>query len=194
MHESLLKSQHDTTIEVTDSELWNHFKSGDLKSYELIYRNNVQDMFNYGMSIVHDEEQVKDCIQELFLEIWKSRRNLSATNNIRYYLLKALRWKINHYRAREEKIKNLASQFDFYEKHISFPFEDELIRAQDQIANKLKVELALSKLTSRQKEVITLIFHEGLSYEEVANIMSISVGSIYTLAWKAISQLKKVIF
>ncbi len=177
----------------TDADLWERFKSGCLKSYELIYRENIQDLFNYGMSIVHNEAQVKDGIQQLFLEIWKSRKNLSATNNIRFYLLKSLRYTINHTNVKEEKRRNTAFNSYMEESKILFPFEDQMINGQDLNEVRKKVEVALNKLTARQKEVITLIFIEGMTYEEVANIMSISVGSIYTLAWKAISRLKKAV-
>ena len=88
-------------------------------------------------------------------------------------------------------MKSIALQSYSNQSKILFPFEDELIKGQDISTAKKKLENALNKLTSRQKEVITLIFFEGMTYEEVANVMSISVGSIYTLAWKAISRLKK---
>ncbi len=179
--------------EEKDVSLWNNFKTGCIKSYELIYRENVQNLFNYGMTILPNEAQVKDCIQELFFEIWKGRKNLTPTNNIRFYLLKSLRYKVQHAKAKEEKMKNIALKSYADQGMIFFPFEDESINGQDIHAIRKKVKTALNKLTSRQKEVITLIFFEGMTYEEVANIMSISVGSIYTLAWKAISRLKKAV-
>lgn len=192
MFDPELKVNYKTSNE-TDTQLWEKFKSGDINSYELIYRNNIKDLFNYGMSVTPVESLVKDCIQELFLEIWKSKKTLSSTNNIKYYLLKSLRWKINHTKSREARTKSMDFQTNIFVKQISFPFEDEIIRKQQIITNRNKIEQALTKLTARQKEVITLIFYEGLTCEEVAHIMSISVSSIYTLSWKAISQLKKLI-
>jgi DNA-directed RNA polymerase specialized sigma24 family protein len=52
---------------------------------------------------------------------------------------------------------------------------------------------ALEKLPMRQKEVIQLLFFESHSYEDTSNIMGINIQSVYTLAWKAISNLKKTI-
>lgn len=50
---------------------------------------------------------------------------------------------------------------------------------------------ALEKLPMRQKEVIAYLFFENHSYEDTSKIMGINVQSVYTLAWKAISNLKK---
>ena len=46
-------------------------------------------------------------------------------------------------------------------------------------------------IPARQREVIHLLFFEGQSYEEIADIMGIHVQSVYTLAWKALTALKK---
>lgn len=176
-----------------DAQLWDEFKSGDMEAYEFIYRNQVRDLFNYGMSISPDDAMVKDCIQELFLEIWKSRENLSPTNNIKYYLFKALRYKLNHSKTLSQKTKSMEGQSAIYNKLVSFPFEEEIIRKQQIVLNKKKIEQAISKLTSRQREVITLSFYEGLSYDEIASLMSMRVDSVYTLVWKAISRLKTLV-
>jgi len=43
----------------------------------------------------------------------------------------------------------------------------------------------------RQKQVIHLLFFEQIAYEEVSKLMGINLRSVYTLAWKAIANLKK---
>ncbi len=174
-----------------DTDLWNRFQAGDVEAYEVIYRTYVSDMFNYGMSIVSQDALVKDCIQELFLDLWRNRKTISSTDNIKYYLLKALKWKVGHAIARQGKLV-FTEEKKVYTTEVMYPYEDELIQKQKKASDNLRIKQAISKLTSRQREVITLLFYEGLTYEEVSNIMSISVGSIYTLVWKAIAQLKKV--
>lgn len=68
--------------------------------------------------------------------------------------------------------------------------EDELIEkeAQDEIRH--KVEEYLKKLSDRQREIIYLRFIEEHSYEEIAEIMNISVESSRNLISKSLSKLK----
>ncbi|MEX2565058.1 MAG: sigma factor-like helix-turn-helix DNA-binding protein, partial [Cyclobacteriaceae bacterium] len=40
-------------------------------------------------------------------------------------------------------------------------------------------------------EVIHLLYYENCSYEDISKIMGINVQSVYTLAWKAIANLKR---
>src|SRR5690606_7677212 len=50
---------------------------------------------------------------------------------------------------------------------------------------------ALEILIARQREVLHLLFFDDQTYEEVSKLMNINVQSVYTLAWKAIFNLKK---
>jgi DNA-directed RNA polymerase specialized sigma24 family protein len=49
----------------------------------------------------------------------------------------------------------------------------------------------MDKLPIRQKDVITCLFFEKFTYEDTSKVMELNLRSVYTLAWKAISSLKK---
>jgi DNA-directed RNA polymerase specialized sigma24 family protein len=49
----------------------------------------------------------------------------------------------------------------------------------------------LHKLPARQQEIIYLRFYDGLSYEEIADIMCINVSSTYKLLYKALENLQQ---
>src|SRR5690606_41088830 len=51
-------------------------------------------LLNYGYKITSDRTLIEDSIQDLFFELWKNRANISETTSIRFYLFKALRYKI----------------------------------------------------------------------------------------------------
>jgi RNA polymerase sigma factor (sigma-70 family) len=69
--------------------------------------------------------------------------------------------------------------------------ESVLIGVQREKALQVKLASALEKLPMRQKEVVQYLFFENFSYEEVSKMMGINLRSVYTLAWKAVSSLKK---
>ena len=49
----------------------------------------------------------------------------------------------------------------------------------------------LNKLPARQQEIIFLRFYEGLSYEEIADVMGIQLSSTYKLLYKALENLQQ---
>lgn len=174
-----------------DAEIWKAFKAGNREALEYIYRTYAKDLFSYGMKIKTHRSLVKDCIQELFVELWKSRSNLSDTNNIKFYLLKSLKLKIHHCLKKEMYFDHIAE----YEKEptvrVALPYEANLIEAQAHEERKQRILQSVQQLPARQQQIIHLLFFESLSYEEISEIMGIHVQSVYTLAWKSLSALKK---
>jgi len=92
---------------------WLCMAGGDQNAFLTIYQNNYQALFSYGFSITTDKELTKDCIQELFLEIWKTRDTLNTdVNNVQSYLFTWLRRKISYALFRRDKAKSLTLMQD----------------------------------------------------------------------------------
>ena len=80
-----------------------------------------------------------------------------------------------------------------YRFNIVLSPEAELIATQARLEQENELRRVLEKLTKRQKEAIYLYFYNGLSYEEVASIMSLKVSSVYDLVYDALKMLKKLV-
>jgi len=173
--------------------LWLMLKDGDRKGLEGLYRHFSKELFRYGLSIDPDQDFVQDCIQEVFIDLWKYHKNLQKADIVKVYLFKSLSHKIFRESKKENKRKkveiNENQEICFFTESI----ESELIGIQRDENLQKKLAFALGNLPHRQKEVIQYLFFENFSYEEVSKIMMINLRSVYTLAWKAISSLKKFI-
>ena len=185
------KSAYKPWKEMPDAEIWDSFKSGNSEALEYIYRTYAKDLFNFGMKIKANSSLVEDAIQELFVELWSSRRNLANTQKIRFYLLKALKRKIYYHLNRERKLYAEKSAEEISAVQVTLPFESRLIDEQSINERKAYLLHCVSQLPQRQKEVLQLLFFEDLSYEEVAEIMNIRVKSVYILACRTLSSLRK---
>ena len=173
---------------VQDAEVWSAFKSGDWQAFEYIYSTYLHDLFNYGMKVKENSSLVEDAIQELFVELWKSRENLADAEKIKFYLLKSLRWKICHLLKRESK---LYAQQGLEETTVVLPHENYLIQTQQLMETKQHLKHCIEKLPPRQKEVLQLLFFEDFSHAEIAAIMELRLRSVYVLSYRALSSLKK---
>ena len=56
-----------------------------------------------------------------------------------------------------------------------------------------RLQAALDKLTARQREAIFLRFYEGLSYEEVAAVLKITVKATYKIMARSLTALKETL-
>jgi RNA polymerase sigma factor (sigma-70 family) len=183
-----IKVNSEPNIDAAD---WNAFLKGEASSLSALYERHYKKLFRYGIKIINDEAWVEDCIQDMFLELWKNRKHLSKVEKVNFYLLKSLRRKIlkkvNHHTDR------LSEDDENYPFLITYSIEDSLV-AHD-VAQELgeKLTYALSLLTPRQKEAIYLKFYNDLSYEEIGGVMNISYQSLRTLVYQAIKLMKQQI-
>lgn len=175
------------------NELWRSLRSGEREGLEGLYRLFAHELFKYGLALVNDADFVQDCIQEVFIDLWKYHQNLQKADNVKVYLFRSLSHKI--YRESKKRSKWKWEELGKDGPHpLSIESkEGELIGMQQEKSLQIKLAAGLEKLPLRQKQAIQLLYFEQFSYEEVSKMMGINLRSVYTLAWKAISSLKKYV-
>ncbi len=176
----------------SEVEIWNAFKDGDEGALIYIYQEYANKMYNYGCQFTRQHEWVSDCIQELFTEMISKRHTLGDAPSIKFYLFKALRRKIVRRLKQEEKYirdeQYLSSENFNILKDTSVKFIDqEFSDQQKEIISK-----ECNKLPPRQKEALLLYFYEGMSYQEIAQIIGMTrTKSARALIYRAMDSLSK---
>ncbi|MBD3630033.1 sigma-70 family RNA polymerase sigma factor [Cyclobacterium sp.] len=175
------------------NELWLLLRNGKRDGLEGLYRLFAHELFKYGLALVNDADFVQDCIQEVFIDLWKYHQNLQKADNVKVYLFRSLSHKI--YRESKKRSKWKWEELgDEGTRQLSLESkEGELIGMQQERSLQIKLAAGLEKLPLRQKQAIQLLYFERFSYEEVSKMMGINLRSVYTLAWKAIGSLKKYV-
>lgn len=168
---------------------WRQLKNDDRQGLEGLYVRYSRELFRYGMAVQADRNLIKDCIQELFIDLWKYRKSLRDTPDVKVYLCKSLSNKI----FRQLKLEKRRLEQDNHEISNSlYPSESLVNELPDQAEEQgRQLQQAISKLPERQREIIQYVFFDQLSSAEVSQKMGIGLQSVYTLTWKAIGKLKK---
>lgn len=178
------------TVSSSQGDLWEQFQSGDRDAFSKIYRNHIDYLYHFGMHFCLDSERVKDCIQDLFKDLWLDREHLTQTvQNLRYYLISSLRRRLLRSLQKDRRHPSdlLSDSFDF---QLILSHESALINDEIYNEKKLLLQQGIASLTRREREVIYLRFYQDLSYSEIAALMAMKVDSIYNLVSKAISLLR----
>ena len=172
--------------------LWNEFRNGNSDAFGELIRVHYQDLFNYGTRFTKENELVKDCIQDLFLELWTNRLTISETSFVKYYLLKSLRRKLTR---RIGRSRHTGSWDELHFESLfngSPSVETSIIREESLAELSRKMRKVLASLSKRQQEVIYLRFYVDADIEEIAEIMSLNRQSVYNLLHDALKRLKKL--
>ena len=176
----------------TDIDLWNQFKVGNDKAFYLLYDEYADNLYRYGSHFSKDKEFIKDCIHDLFLDLYKYRKKLSETNNVQFYLFRSLRRIIHKEQIRTISFVNKERIYTPEENPV-FSHEDYLIAAETKAEEYEVLNSAMKKLTGRQREALSLKFEHGHSYAEISEIMGISVESSRSIIYLALKELRKCI-
>lgn len=119
-------------------------------------------------------------------------REVQEIQNPKFYLLRALRNQlIDTYKLKRNYSEVLTGEItDELPYKIKITVEDEIIAAEEQAEVSQKVDEILSILTERQREIIYLRYMQECSYEEIAEIMQISVPACRKLLYRTLLKLK----
>lgn len=179
-------------VKVSDAELWNTFKQGDEAAFVEIYKTYANILYNYGVKFCSDKELVKDCLQDFFIYLRKNRATLGDTAFIKLYLFKAFRRRVVDYintQESEQKKNQLASGFQL---QIEVSPEVKFINQQLQEQQLLELRKAIDALAEKEREAIFYYFYEGLSYQDIAEILNFThISSARRLIYRSLASIKE---
>jgi hypothetical protein len=75
----------------TSLQLWQQYKLGDHEAFSRLYGEYVQVLYAQGMRVTPDAGLVKECIHDLFVDLWRNRQRVLDPEAMPVYLTEALR-------------------------------------------------------------------------------------------------------
>lgn len=175
--------------EIQHDIIWDNFRGGNADALELIYEENYSPLFHYGMKFTKDKDQVKDIIHDLFLELIDAGEKLSQTDNVRFYLLKAMRYKTMKALADNQRFVGLQS--DNAEFSLLESVEKQLISKEVEATVRCRIISAIKKLSEKQQEIIYLRFYNDMPYAEISEVFGVKIQTVRNLMNRAIQSLKE---
>lgn len=174
--------------ESTEMELWTRFKNGDKASFKEIYYEHYMFLYNYGIKNTSEKNLVEDCLQDLFLKLWKNRENLGEVISIKAYLYRA------YVRILFDALKKSKRVLDFNElddETETCSIEEKIIHNQSQTEFKTQINKALTQLSKRHRQVLQLHYLDGLSYKQIEEILPIKYQAIRNYVHEGLKVMRK---
>lgn len=161
----------------------------------VIYEEYQDILYSYALHLGFDEPTAMDAIHDVFYKLCIHHASLDKISNLKSYLFRSLRNRLIDIHRTNKEYHGLSSDQEDIDENIPFQFnvtiEDEMIKEEDAKEVQRKVEDVLNRLTDRQREIVYLRFIGEYSYEEIAEIMQISIASCRNLISKSLTKLKE---
>ena len=131
-----------------------------------------------------------DAIHTVFQNVLE-REKLPKPDHPLRYLIRSVRNALFDEYHRTSKQGNGANTPDDMPFSLELSVEELLVDEEDQKAIALKIEKMLNDLSPRQREIVYLRYICEYSYQEISNIINISVPSCRNLVLRALKELRK---
>ncbi len=170
-----------------DQQCWKEFLHGNHTTFSLLFKKYYNALYQFAIRYCGEDTMAHECVQQLFVQLWTGRKNISEVRYVKAYLFKALRTSLQKekiYHQRFLALETTVAPITFSQEEIMMENESHDIRQR-------KIAESLNKLPKRQREVIYLKYYECLSYQQIAEVMNMNYQSVVNSVFRAMQRLKE---
>lgn len=170
-------------------EVWKRFRLGDRFAFSEIYEEFADVLFAYGIKITSDRELVKDCIQDLFYNIYRYNIKLQQPEYLEFYLFRSLKNDLIR------KVKNKNQQSSLTDENVVL-FDLKFLAEQDNQepeTDELRIEALrkiLQTISPQKREMLFLKFSTGLNYAEIGEIVGMKADAVKKQVYRTLDDLR----
>lgn len=173
----------------SDDELMLRVKKGDMTAFEALYDRYNRRLFHFILRFVGERNLAEDILQETFLRIFKKRKSYRKAGHFSTYLFTIGRNLCLDALKTWEKRHILSSHKDYVETAIDL--SKGTSETLEEIEISRTVQREIEALPKDQHEVLVLSKYSGLSYQEIAKIVSSPPAAVKQKVYRALLTLRQ---
>jgi RNA polymerase sigma-70 factor (ECF subfamily) len=181
-----------------EAELVSELQAGSETAFDWLVMHYHAPVYNLILSMLGDTSDAADGSQEVFLKAFRGIRKFRQGSSLKTWLYRiAIREALNHKRWFKRHLqKNVSIDAEPEEGHSAIEIEDLGATPFEQLASReiqIAVQHALREVPDVFRTAVILRDLEGLSYEEVAEVLECSVGTVKSRILRGRRALRQVL-
>ncbi len=160
-----------------ETQLISRCQQGDQEAFKEIFDRYQKKVYRIAYGVVRHREEALDIVQEVFVKLFHSIKNFKGKSHFYTYLYRmVMNTAIDHSRKMGKQIISSLDEEGSFEPSEEIEKWPEKILLQKELEE--KVNGAMGKLPAEQRAAIIFREVEGLSYQEMADAMECSIGTV----------------
>ena len=180
-------------MDYAETELISRYQQGDQEALKEIFNQYHKKVYRIAYGVVRQREEALDIVQEVFIKLYHSIRNFKGKSKFYTYLYRmAMNTAIDHSRKMGRSPLSSLEEMEGFQPSDGVEKRPDSILLRKELEGRVKG--ALEKLPTDQRMALIFREVEGLSYEEMAEAMGCSIGTVMSrlhYARKRIQELLK---
>lgn len=162
-------------------------RASDTGACTEVFEHMHQPLLRYAAQLIHDHTAAYDVVQDVFLNLWRTRATLRPERSLRALLYTMVRNRCFNYN-RDRKAESVGLQLlpprsVQAEPHLDAQHDANVIRQQ--------VQAWITELPKRRREAFLLSRYEGLRHEEIAEVMGLTKRTVTNHIMLALQHLRE---
>ncbi len=179
--------------EIPTADLIARFQRGQPRAFELLYDRFRHYVYRIALFITRDEADAEDAVQETFMDVLKALPHYDLNGPARFETW-LYRVTVNRCRSRHRRKVLPSEEWDAVEERLErLPLPDLGGDPEGTFLDRERATAlwrAVDALTEEHRTVLLLRYQQDLSYEEIAQVLSINVGTVKSRLFNAHRKLK----
>jgi len=175
-------------------------QKGDMRAYDTLVTRHRGRIFAMIRNMIHQEADAWDLAQEVFIKAWQALPRFEAKARFSTWLYR-ISHNVVYDWVRKRKIESVGELNDeIFEKDRIDPASSTTPSGGESPDSsmslgelRVKIEIALSKLSAEHREVVILKDVQGLSYKEIADVMGSTLGTVMSRLFYARQKLQALL-
>jgi RNA polymerase sigma-70 factor (ECF subfamily) len=190
--DALLAAAHDE-----DAALLEGLRSGEEHAYETLIQRFEHPVYNLVARLADDSDDAADVVQEVFIKVFRNVHAFRGDSSLKTWIYRiAVNQARNHrrwfgrHKKQEVGLEPDAGESQGYQDWIADPGPSPFEQALDHETHSL-VEAALQEVPAAFRAALVLREIEGLSYEQIADVLEITLGTVKSRILRGREALRK---
>lgn len=173
-------------------------QAGDVEAFETLIKQHQVIAYNIAYRILGDQEDAKDAAQEALIKVFKNLPGFKAESQFSTWLYRIVVNTCTDYMRKHRKITTVSTDkgLETEEGTLQTELPDERMSPEvvfEQTELKQKVQAAISALPEQNRTVIVLRDVQGMSYDVIASMLDLPVGTVKSRINRGRDMLKKLL-
>jgi RNA polymerase sigma-70 factor (ECF subfamily) len=177
----------------TEQHLIQRAQKGDHEAFAALVTEHQRFVYDLALRVLRNEEEALDLAQETFVRAWTALPNFRGQSQLRTWLYRIV---TNLCYNRLPNLRRSLSELgddvisDIPETNITF---DNPVRGSESRELRSYLHRAIDELDENYRLLISLRYQNELSYEEIAKMLNLPLGTVKTGLFRAKEQLRRAL-
>lgn len=172
-----------------DNLLASRIQDGSMDAFKILYDRYKRKLYYFSLRYLENTTDSEELVQVVFISIWEHRKTLDDSKSIRSYIYRsAVNFIYNCLKKKAVRNKYMEQELQKPESSVNQTYEQIFYMDLER-----RIDTILSSLPLQQQKIFNFRRFEGLSHEEIAKKLELSVRTVENQIYRVTKVLKEQI-